>query len=188
MRRWMVALCTTALFVTIGPSAHGANEVASGQFTMTTARGVLPTWTSAGITIIGIAPATVTTSRFSTDATVELPVVARSRSASATAGGFRIVNTKTNDSVRCLIPTVDTKALVVDCLTSAGYNTALFTIEEIATKQSFTSSTTRTTIYQGMDMRLTTAGAQLLTRELGANVFSTSVQVADGALTLTRAR
>lgn len=188
MRYWLallIALLTPVVFASPAPAFE---EPATGGFSMTTAPGILPAWSSAGITIAGIAPASVTTTRFSTDATVTLPVVARAQSANATAGGFRIVNNETGASVRCLIPTIDTKALVVDCLTTSGYNTALFSIENIARRQSFASSTNKTTIFQGMDLKLTTAGALALNRELGTTVFTTSVRVATGDLTVTRAR
>lgn len=165
-----------------------AEEPATGTFTMTTAPGILPAWSSADITIVAIYPGSVTTSRFTTDATITLPVVARAQSANATAGGFRITNTVTGASVRCLVPVIDTKALVIDCLTSMGFNTALYTIESIQTRQSFASSTNRTTLWQGMELRLTRAGAQILNRELETTVFSTSVRVADGNLTVTRER
>ena len=188
MRRMLIALVTLLASAGVTSNAQAVEEPAQGTFTMTTAPGILPAWTSNEITIVGIAPGTVTTSRFSTDATIQLPVIARSLSANATAGGFRIVNTETNASVRCLIPSVDTKALVVDCLTSAGYNSALFSIEKIGTRQSFVSSTTRTTIFQDMDLYLTTAGAQILKSELKSSVFSTSVRVATGNLMVSRER
>ena len=165
-----------------------AEEPASGTFTMTTAPGIMPAWTSAGISMSGIYPGSVTTSRFANDATITLPVVARAKTANATAGGFRITNTDTGTSVRCLIPVIDTKALVIDCLTNDGFNIALFSIEEIQTRQSFTTPTTRTTLWRGMDLRLTTAGAQTLNRALETNVFSTSVRTAEGNLSVARDR
>jgi len=188
MRRWLALLIAMLIPAVLASPAQAFEEPATGNFAMTTAPGVLPAWSSAGITIAGISPGSVTTTRFSTNATITLPVVARAQSANATAGGFRISNTDTGASVRCLIPTVDTKALVVDCLTTSGYNTALFSIESIATRQSFVSSTNRTTIFQGMDLKLTTAGALVLNRELGTTVFTTSVRVATGDLNVTRAR
>ena len=188
MHRWLALLIALLTPLAFASPAQAFEEPATGDFSMTTAPGILPAWSSAGITIAGITPASVTTTRFSTDATLTLPVVARAQSANATAGGFRITNNETGASVRCLIPTVDTKALVVDCLTTSGYNTALFSIENIATRQSFASSTNRTTIFQGMDLKLTSAGALALNRELGTTVFTTSVRVATGDLTVTRAR
>ena len=188
MRRWLALLIALLTPLALAAPSQAFEEPATGDFSMTTAPGILPAWSSAGITIAGIAPASVTTTRFATDATVTLPVVARAQSANATAGGFRITNIETGASVRCQIPTIDTKALVVDCLTTSGYNTALFSIENIATRQAFASSTNRTTIFQGMDLKLTSAGALALNRELGTTVFTTSVRVATGDLTVTRAR
>ena len=188
MRRWLALLVALLVPAALASPAQAFEEPASGNFAMTTAPGVLPAWTSSGITIAGITPGSVTTTRFSTNATITLPVVARALSANATAGGFRILNTQTGASVRCLIPTIDTKARVVDCLTASGYNSALFSIESIDTRQTFTSSTNRTTIYQGMDIKLTSAGALALNRELDTTVFTTSVRVATGELTVTRER
>ena len=188
MRR-LITLITaaTALAATV-PAAHAFEEPVTGTFTMTTAPGILPAWTSADITIAGITPGSVTTSRFATDAIIELPVVARAQTANATAGGFRISNTKTGASVRCLVPVIDTKARVIDCLTSAGYNSALFSIDSIASRESVTSPTSRTMGYQGLEIRLTPTGALTLNKELSSTVFSTSVRVGDGRLTVTRTR
>jgi len=155
---------------------------------MTTAPGILPTWASADISVLGVAPGTVTTSRFSSEATITLPVVVKNGTANATAGGFRIINTQTGASVGCFIPTIDTRARVVDCLTSAGYNSAIFTIDDIETRQKFVTSASRTTMFEGMKIRLTAGGATLLNRELDANSFSTSVTVATGNLIVRRSR
>lgn len=188
MRRAIALAAVLAAALGAAPAAQAFEEPVTGTFTMTTAPGILPAWTSADITIAGIAPGSVTTSRFATDATVELPVVARAQTANATAGGFRIANTKTGQSVRCLVPVIDTKARVIDCLTSSGYNTALFTIEKIETRERAQTSTTRTLDYQGMDIRLTAAGALALNKELSSTVFTTSVRVGEGQLTVTQQR
>ena len=167
----------------------GADTVpAMGSFTMTTAPGILPAWSASNITIIGVAPASVTTSRFSSDATITMPLVAKNGTANASAGGFRVTNTESGDSFRCLIPVVDTRARVIDCLTDAGYNLTVFSIEEIDDRQTLTTSSTRTTIFEGMEIRLTASGASMLNRELDTTVFSTSVAVADGTLLVRRAR
>jgi len=187
MRRQLAVLLTPFLLVLTSTPSTAVTTPADGEFEMTTAPGILPTWTSADIAIVGITPGTVTTSRFANDATVSLPVIARAQTANATAGGFRITNTETGGSVRCLIPTVDTRARVIDCLTGAGYNSALFTIEDIDSRERFTGVDTRTTIYSGMEIRLTRAGAQTLNKELSTTVFSTSVRVATGELSVSRA-
>ena len=188
MRRMAAVLAVVFAVVGAAPAAQAFEEPATGTFTMTTAPGILPAWTSADITIVGIAPGTVTTSRFATDATIELPVVARAQTANATAGGFRLVNTKTGASVRCVVPVIDTKARVIDCLTASGYNSALFSIEKIASRESLSTPTTRTIGFQGLEVRLTAAGALTLNRELSSTVFTTSVRVGDGRLTVTRLR
>ena len=185
MRRLLVAVVAIALTLTGSATAAAFEQRALGAFEMTTAPGVLPAWSSAGIAINGISPGNVTTSQFASDATITLPVVARAQTANATAGGFRISNTTTGASVRCSIPVVDTRARVIDCLTSAGYNTALFTIESIAERQTVTTSTTRTTTHQGMEIRLSPAGALTLNRELSTTVFTTSVRVGEGSLRVT---
>ena len=188
MRRLIALVAAVAVVTWSAPAAHAFEEPATGTFSMTTAPGILPAWTSSDITIAGITPGSVTTSRFATDATIELPVVARAQTANATAGGFRIVNTKTGASVRCLVPVIDTKARVIDCLTTTGYNSALFSIDTIATRERVTTSSTRTLAYQGMDIRLTAAGALTLNKELSSTVFTTSVRVGEGQLTVTRLR
>ena len=188
MRR-LIALAAIATSLAVAaPAAHAFEEPVTGTFTMTTAPGILPAWSSADITIAGITPGSVTTSRFATDATIELPVVARAQTANATAGGFRIANTKTGESVRCLVPVIDTKARVIDCLTSTGYNSALFSIDSIGSRESVTGPTSRTMGYQGLVIRLTPTGALTLNKELSSTVFSTSVRVGDGRLTVTRTR
>ena len=189
MRRWTATVATLALaaFALVTPAAANAFvEPATGTFEMTTAPGILPTWTSTDISLVALAPGMVTTSRFANDATVTLPVVARAQTANATAGGFRLINTETGDSVRCVIPVVDTRARVIDCVTSAGYNSALFTIEDIDDRERFTVDNSRTTIFTGMDIRLTRIGALTLNRDLSTTVFSTSVQIATGQLSVTR--
>ena len=187
MRRTLAIIAVVAASLAWAAPAHASAQPASGTFEMTTAPGIMPTWKSADISIVAISPGTVTTSRFSNDATITLPIIARAQTANATAGGFRITNTDTGASVRCLIPTIDTRARVIDCLTSAGYNSALFTIEGIEDRDRFTGSTTRTNIYSDMDIRLTRIGALTLNRDLSTTVFSTSVRVATADLSVTRA-
>lgn len=182
MRSTLTAIIVALTALVLAPAAHAVDEPVTGTFEMTTAPGILPAWASDDITIVGINPGTVTTSRFASDATISLPVVAQAQTANATAGGFRILNTTTGKSVRCLIPAIDTRARVIDCLTSSGYNSALFSIEDIATRESLTTSTSRTVTYAGMDIRLTRTGALTLNRELASTAFSSSVRVATGEL------
>lgn len=189
MRRMVIGVAAVIGLATLVPSSANAQEIpASGTAILTTAPGVLPAWTSAGITIVGINPGSVTTSRFSTSATINLPVVAKASTANATAGGFRISNTSTGKSFRCLVPTIDTRARVVDCLTDMGYNTALFTIDSIGNRQRFDSRSTSTTVFQEMDLRLTANAANLLNTQLSTTVFTTSVRSATGELIVSSER
>ena len=178
-----------ALLALIPAVPASAEEVpAGGSFTFTTGPGILPAWDSAGISIVGVSPGSVITNTSANTARVILPLVAKAGTANAAAGGFRFLNTETGDSFRCSNPTIDTRARVIDCLTSASYNTAIFTIEAIDDRQKFATEVSRTTIFEGMDIRLTASGASTLNRELDATVFSTSVKVADGDLIVRRAR
>jgi hypothetical protein len=186
-RIFAVATCLAAAALATAP-VKASDTPATGTFTMTTAPGILPAWNAADVTIVGIAPGTVTTGRFGNDATVTLPVVARNGTATATAGGFRIVNTDSGASVRCIIPAIDTRARVIDCLTTAGYNAALFAIEDIEGRQNFTTPSRRSTLVQGMEIRLTPSGVATLNRALGVRAFSTSVRFADGNLFASQAR
>jgi len=189
MQRWLasvIAGCTC--LAAVAAPAVAKEQPASGTVTITTGPGVLPAWTSADITIVGISPGSVTTSRFSTSATITLPVVAKAGTANATAGGFRILNTRNGTSFSCRIPTVDTRARVVDCLTDSGFNTALLSITQIGNRQRFDSSTTATTVFQDMEMRLTASGANVLNARLDTSVFSTSVRTTTGDLIVTRER
>lgn len=189
MRQTTIALAIVLFAVSLGPRvAHAQETPASGTAILTTAPGVLPAWTSAGITVAGINPGSVTTSRFSTSATINLPVVARASTANATAGGFRITNTSTGKSFRCLVPTIDTRARVLDCLTDMGYNTALFSIDSIGNRERLDSESTSTTVFQDLDLRLTANAANLLNAQLSTTVFTTSVRTATGELLVIRDR
>jgi hypothetical protein len=194
MRRTLqtaIAVPALALIASLAISAPAQADTlpATGTFQMTTSAGILPTWTRANIAIIGIAPGSVISSSFDSNARIDLPVVNKTGTANATAGGFRIVNTKTGDSVRCFVPTVDTRARMIDCQTAQGYNLALFTIAAIEERTKVNTDTTRTTIFQNMDIRfLNSAMADRLNGELDTTVFSDSVQVAEGSLVVTRAK
>lgn len=194
MRRSLTHLAigtVLAVASVMAASAPGSGTTlpAAGTFEMTTAPGILPTWTRAGIALIGIAPGSVITYTTDAKARIDLPVVNKTGTANATAGGFRIVNTTTGDSVRCFIPTVDTRARLIDCQTASGYNLAIFTIAAIDERTKVSTDTTRTTIFQDMDIRfLNSAMADRLNTELDTTVFSDSVQVAEGSLIVTRAK
>lgn len=181
----LAALLTAGL---IAP-AHANELPATGTFTWTTAPGIVPAWDSAGISLVGVSPGSVITNTLTKTARVNLPVVAKSSTANATAGGFRFVNVKTGEQVRCSVPTVDTRARVVDCVLASGYNAALFEITEIADRTKVTTEATRTTIFQDMQLRIINREmANRLNDDLGTTVFSASVVVGNGSLVVTRDR
>ena len=190
MRKAMTVLVASVLAGSAITTPVQAQTIpATGTFEMTTAPGILPTWSRADIAIIGIAPGSVITSSQNTQARIDLPVVNKTGTANATAGGFRIVNTDTGASIRCFVPTIDTRARLIDCQSADGYNLAIFQITAIKERAKVNSDTSLTTIYQGMDIRiLNSAMADRLNRELGTDVFSDSVLVAEGSLVVTRPR
>ena len=139
MRKVLMAVLTASLILSVpAASANEASAVnprtieASGTFTFTTSAGILPTWTSAGIALVGISPGSVITTSASLNARITLPVVAKTRTANATAGGFRFLNSETGQSVRCQVPTIDTRARLVGCVLADGTSSNLFVITEIA--------------------------------------------------------
>jgi len=120
---------------------------------------------------------------------VSLPVIAKSSTANATAGGFRFVNTVTGEQVRCSVPTIDTRARVVDCVLPSGYNAALFEITEIDSRTKVNTATTLTTIFQDMQLRIINREmANRLNDDLDTTVFSSSVVMGNGSLIVTRDR
>lgn len=162
---------------------------ASGSFAFTTANGILPTWASANLVIVGIDPGKAITTSSSTSATVTLPIVAKTGSANAAGGGFRISNTRTGKSVRCSSPTIDTIARVVDCVLPDGSTSRLFAISAVDEIRLVNGAGVRTTSFTGMDLRVNGIEmADNLNRELSTNVFSPSVTFASGDLEVTRAR
>jgi hypothetical protein len=167
-----------------------ANELpASGTFSWTTAPGIMPAWDSAGISLVGVSPGSVITNTLTNTARVSLPVIAKSSTANATAGGFRFVNTVTGEQVRCSVPTVDTRARVVDCVLPSGYNAALFEITAIDSRSKVNTETTRTTIFQDMELRIINREmANRLNDDLDTTVFSASVVIGNGSLVVTRDR
>lgn len=195
LRRRLTALtgavalaCAGTLAATSPAQAYDTNP-ASGIFTFTTAPGVLPAWDTANITLVGISPGGVTTTAFETSATVTLPIQAKTFTANATAGGFRFLNTRTNQSVRCQVPTIDTRARVVDCVLADGTNEQVFAITEIRSRTKINSDETLSTLFSGIELRfLDSDVVDRLNRDLSTTVFSESVKVATGDLLVTRAR
>ena len=160
---------------------------ASGVFSFTTNPGILTTWESAGISVIGISPGSVITSSQSLNARITLPVVAKTGTANATAGGFRLLNSETGVSVRCQVPTVDTRARVVECILADGTRDTFFVITEIAQKLRVVEGVEMTSFFRGIDLSLLDmASATKLNRALSTNVFSASVSVARGEMEVTR--
>ena len=187
----LAALMATGLtLVSVAPLAHAADtKPASGTFTFVTANGVLPTWSIDGLVIIGVRPASVDTTLLNTRATVALPVVARTGSAVAAAGGFRINNILTNASFRCSSPTIDVRANVVDCVLINGTNASLFAITSPGTRKRVNGSSTVTDFYKGMSLRLNGQRmADMLNTALGVSTFSPSVTIATSDLVVTQSR
>ena len=194
---WLAAFALALLGISSASTAHadqlsnpGVPTVpATGTFAFTTANGILPTLSYANLVLTGIDPGRAVTATFNTSVTVTLPIVAKTGTANAAGGGFRITNTRTGASVRCSSPTVDTAARVVDCVLPDGSNARLFAISSIDEVRLVNGSTTRTTSFDGMALRVNgTAMADYLNKELSTNVFSASVTFANGSLDVTRAR
>ena len=123
----------------------------------------------------------------SLNARITLPVVAKTGTANATAGGFRFLNSETGQSVRCQVPTIDTRARLVDCVLADGTVSTLFVITEIADRFKVADRDSTTTFFRGMDLSFVdSASAASLNTALGTNVFSASVSVARGSLEVSR--
>jgi hypothetical protein len=172
---------------TAGINLSRATLSATGSFALTTAPGVVPALTSAGITIDAISPATKTVYSLTGSARIFLPVVAKTGTANAMAGGFKFTNAKTRESISCFIPTVDTRARVIDCRLNTGFNNTLFAIDDIEDREFLDNGTIRTSVFTGMEIALNSDdSAELLNDTLDTTVFSSSVTFATGSLTVTR--
>ena len=182
-----IALSLAAL---VSAPAASADEVpADGTFSFTTGPGILPAWDSAGISLVGVSPGSVITNTGTNIARVTLPLVAKSGTANAAAGGFRFINSETGEGFRCSNPTIDTRARVIDCVLPSGYNAAVFEISDIAERTKVNTDLTKTTIFQGMQLRIINREmAKRLNDELDTSVFSSSVVLGDGSLIVTRDR
>lgn len=182
-------LASTLLAVGVSSPATADEVPAEGAFTFTTGPGILPAWDSAGISLVGVSPGSVITNTGTNTARVNLPLVAKSGTANAAAGGFRFVNTETGDSFRCSNPTIDTRARVIDCVLPSGYNSTVFAITDIDERAKVNTEATKTTIFQGMRIQIINREmANRLNDELDTSVFSASVVLADASLIVTRAR
>jgi hypothetical protein len=188
--RSIAIACALGLTMLTATPAQAADTVpASGTFSFSTANGILPTWAQEDIILIGVSPGSVTTTTTGTTARVTLPIVAKTGSANAAAGGFRLTNTTTGVSVRCSSPTIDTIARVVDCVLADGTNASLFRISSIRSRSRVTGQSTVTAIYRGVQLRINgQAMADQLNKALGTYTFSPSVAVGIGDLVVTRDR
>ncbi len=187
------ALCTGLALsfsaLAVAPAATADEVPADGTFTFTTGPGILPAWDSAGIRLVGVSPGSVITNTGTNIARVTLPLVAKSGTANAAAGGFRFLNNDNGESFRCSNPTIDTRARVIDCVLPSGYNAAVFEISDIAERTKVNTDVTKTTIFQGMQIRIINREmAKRLNDELDTSVFSSSVVLGDGSLIVSRAR
>ena len=191
MRRRILALVCAVLLVpaAAGPAQAVETVPASGTFSFSTANGILPTWAADDIVLIGVSPGSVVTTSTATTARVSLPIIAKTGTANAAAGGFRLTNTTTGKSVRCSNPTIDTRARVVDCVRADGTNARLFTITAIKSRSRVSGSSTITTIFRGVQMRINgQAMADMLNTELDTYAFSPFVTIGTGDLIVTRDR
>lgn len=161
----------------------------TGTFSFTTANGVLPTWEAADLVLIGVSPGSVVTTATGITARVALPLVAKTGTAYAAAGGFRISNTKTGVSLRCSTPTIDTAARLLDCILPNGDQEALFLIKDIDSRSKVWGTTTVTSIFRGVELRLNGQdAADLLNKALGVKSFSPSISIGTGDLIAARER
>lgn len=192
MRRLLAAACALLLLPLAAAPASAVEYQtipASGTFSFTTGNGILPTWTADDIVLIGVSPGSVVTTSTGTTARVSMPIVAKTGTANAAAGGFRLTNTETGESVRCSTPTIDTRARLVDCVLADGTIASIFDITSIRSRARLYGSSTVTTIFRGVTLRLNgQVMADLLNEQLSTYAFSPSVTIGTGDLIVTRDR
>jgi hypothetical protein len=188
----LLALALAGPAVARTPSGPGAVSPttptlpATGTFAFTTANGILPTWASEDIVLIGVSPGSVTTAASNLTSRITMPIVARTGSANAAAGGFRISNVKTGASLRCSSPTIDTRARLVDCVLPDETNSALFAITSIGSRTKVTGGSTITYVYRKVTLKLNgQRSADLLNKTLSTMTFSPYVTVGVGDLVVT---
>ena len=188
-----LAVVTAAALTVLAPAspAQAADtKPATGTFSFVTGNGVLPTWSLDDLVIIGVAPGNVVTTSMGTKARVTMPIVARTGSAIAAAGGFRINNVMTNATFRCSTPTIDVRANIVDCaIPTTGENLQLFAITSLGQRTRVVGSSTVTEFYRGLTMRINgQRAADLLNKTLGVTSFSPSVTVGIADLIVTQSK
>ena len=110
--RSLAALTSAALALTLGIAAPGHADPratfpvtvpASGTFSFTTANGILPTWASEDIILVGVSPGTVTSTTSNLTARVSVPIIAKTGTAasvSTTPGRARTSAAPTPPSTR----------------------------------------------------------------------------------------
>ena len=74
--------------ITAPASAATETIPASGTFSFVTANGILPTWEAGDIALVGVSPGSVVTSAYGTTARVSVPIIAKTGTANAAAGGL----------------------------------------------------------------------------------------------------
>jgi hypothetical protein len=184
-----VGLVLTPALASSATAAPVGTVPASGTFSFSLANGILPTWASEDIIIVGVSPGTVTTATSNLTARVSVPIIAKTGSANAAAGGFRLYNSRTGMNVRCSNPTIDTRARVVDCVLPTGKNAALFNIKSIASRARVLGQSTITWIYRGIVLGINGQEmADMLNSALSTTSFSPYVNVGSGDLIVTRDR
>jgi hypothetical protein len=160
---------------------------ASGTFSFTTANGILPTWASDDIVLVGVSPGSVVTAASNLSSRVSVPIIAKTGSANAAAGGFRFYNSSSGESVRCSNPTIDTRARVVDCVLPSGRNAQILRISSIGRRSVVTGGSTVTWVYRKLVLRINgQAMADMLNSTLDTTAFSPYVTVGIGDLVVTR--
>jgi len=161
----------------------------TGTFSFTTANGVVPTWEADDIALIGVMPGSVVTTASGITARLSLPLVAKTGTAYAAAGGFRLLNRETGVSVRCSTPTIDTAARLVDCVLPDGSQEALLLISDIDSRGRVWGTTTVTSIFRGVEVRINGQdAADLLNDTLDVNTFSPSITLGTADLIAARPR
>jgi len=193
IRAAMAAAVASGALLISAVSGVGANAFtnpntvpATGSFALTTAPGIVPAWEREDIVLTAISPATGTDLSVAATTKLTMPVVAKTGSAVALSGGFRLTNTQTRETIRCMIPTVDTKALVLDCIVNVDENLQIFAIDKIRSRSSDVGFDSRTSQFTGMEFKVASlATADKMNKALSTSVFTPSVVIAVGDLTVT---
>ena len=181
------SLLIGAVSGTVAHAYTNPNTVpATGTFTLNTAPGIVPAWESEDIVLTAISPATATDLSVTATTKLTMPVVAKTGSAVALSGGFRLTNTQTRETIRCMIPTVDTKALVLDCIVNVDENLQIFAIDKIRSRSSDAGFDSRTSQFTGMEFKVASiATADKMNKALSTSVFTPSVVIVVGDLNVS---